>query len=77
MYVVAGHYRESLVTADRGLVDAVLAMVLKVTKARLSCLKMWVSPYKRLLNCHVDPEVREVKRALGAKDDICAASSPN
>ena len=64
MYVVAGHYRESLVTAYRGLVDAVLAMVLKVTKARLSCLKMWVSPYKRLLNCHVDPEVREVKQAL-------------
>ena len=64
MYVVAGHYRESLVTADRGLVDAVLAMVLKVTKARLSCLKMWVSAYKRLLDCHVDPKVREVKQAL-------------
>ena len=69
MYVVAGHYRESLVTADRGLVDAVLAMVLKGTKARLSCLKMWVSAPR--LPCRSRGKGSETR--TGAKDDI----SPN
>ena len=64
MYVVAGHYRESLVTVDRGLVDAVLAMVVKVTKARLPGLP-----------CRSRGKGSETSTGAIAKDDICAAST--